>query len=625
MLQDLPLLKKSLPTWVIFCFETALIVISWVISCFVLGKVAGTYDKGILQLYPLPLCLLLFAVIIFFARFRTFRHIIRYNRVQDFVKIALLIATAHLFTCLATWMLNYKEPDKILIYIILLSLILSSSAVVFARMLIRFFYDLLMEPESGGLSNIIIIGATDVGLRIKHIIDTDYSSSLRVVGFIEEDTGNKGKKIEGIGIFSTRDNLRNLIVKMGIDEVIFATHDLSPGIKAGLLNQLLEFDIRVKEVPPLSEWINSGFSFSQLEAINIEDLLNRDPVHIENDLLKSLCTGNTLMVTGAAGSIGSEIVRKLCRYRAKRIICIDQAETPVAELRAEIRLKFPATDSVFLIINIRDRNRLRNVLDKYPVDIIFHAAALKHVPLMEENIDEVVLTNIFGTINLVNLAVEKEVQKFVMISTDKAVNPTSVMGATKRIAEMYVQHIYEKYKTTQFIITRFGNVLGSNGSVIPVFKKQIQAGGPVTVTHPDIKRFFMTIPEACQLVLEAATMGNGSEIFVFEMGEPVRIADLAYKMIRLAGKIPGKDIRITYTGLRPGEKLYEELLGDGEVLQLTYHPKIRIATNNYRDYRHIEQQLELLRRNIYTDSLNLKQLVFECVSGDVEEPALNDA
>ena len=393
-----------------------------------------------------------------------------------------------------------------------------------------------------------------------------------------------GKKLEGINIYRSS-GLEQLLQRRTIDRLIIAKRDLPAERKREVVELGLKYDIAVLEVPRFESWINGELSVRQIRKVNIEDLLERDTIKLNEEELSKQILNKSVLVTGAAGSIGSEIVRQLTRFKPSKIVLFDQAESPLYDIELELREEFQFFDAEIVIGDMRDKERMENVFSVLRPDLVYHAAAYKHVPMMENNPSEAIKTNVFGTANVAELAVRYGAERFVMVSTDKAVNPTNVMGASKRIAEIYIQSLDKKSKTS-FITTRFGNVLGSNGSVIPRFKRQIEAGGPVTVTHPEITRYFMTIPEACQLVLQAGALGNGGEIFVFDMGESVKIVDLARKMIKLSGYKLGNDINISFTGLRPGEKLYEELLNVKENTLPTVHPRIMIA--KVREYSHSE-------------------------------------
>jgi len=476
-----------------------------------------------------------------------------------------------------------------------LSFLFQLVGLIMLRILIRFVIGLLQrEFTQRHRIRLLIYGSGELAQSLKKALEADPRGKYELIGFLEDDTKKVGKYIDGVRVYNATSNLRDTIITSGIEEVFIAINKLKPGRKALFIEELIVFDIKIKELPPLKNWYED-FTPDKLTSININDLLQRDPILLHNEEVKEICRHNVMLVTGAAGSIGSEIVRKLAENGANTVICLDQAETPLHELRLELAEKYQAVDLHYIVADIKDVRRLQQAFDRYRPEYVFHAAAYKHVPLMEENPYEAVYTNVEGTRRLADLAVKNGVSRFVMISSDKAVNPTNVMGATKRLAEAYVQALNASQQGTRFITTRFGNVLGSSGSVIKLFKQQIAKGGPVTVTHPDMVRYFMTIPEASQLVLEAAAMGRGGEVFVFDMGKEVRITDLAKSMIRLAGFIPDKDIKIEYTGTRPGEKLFEELFTGKDNLVDTHHPKIMIGKVQQYEYDDINAHLtELL-------------------------------
>jgi FlaA1/EpsC-like NDP-sugar epimerase len=431
----------------------------------------------------------------------------------------------------------------------------------------------------------------------------------------------KGKILKGIKILNFDTDMDTLVEKYDISQLIISIQNISSYKKREIIDKCLKYKVEVKVVPPIDHWLNGQLTTAQIKNVKIEQLLGRDVITLNKDIIASEVNGKHILVTGAAGSIGSELVRQILKFSPAHVILLDQAETPLHNLELEIRKQVndKSIQCTALLADIRDQVLLRKVFTDYPIEIIFHAAAYKHVPAIELNPLQALQVNILGTRNVADLADEFGVQKMVFISTDKAVNPTNVMGATKRVAEMYVQS-KNKISQTAYITTRFGNVLGSNGSVIPLFKRQIEQGGPITVTHPDVTRYFMTIPEACQLVLDAGVMGKGGEIFVFDMGDSVKIVDLAEKMIQLSGLTPGKDIKIEFTGLRPGEKLYEELLNDQESILPTHHDKIMIARVIEYEYTKISQsiiemeQKARLSPDNHEMVLMLKSLVPEYIS-----------
>ncbi len=445
-----------------------------------------------------------------------------------------------------------------------------------------------------------------------------------IIAFIDDNNSKVNKTLEGIPVLSREKALNlNYTRRYQVSQLIIAIQKLDPNHRREVVETGLEIGLQVKVLPGIDKWINGQLSSSQLRQVHIEELLERDPIRLDNNKISNDVHNKVILVTGAAGSIGSEIVRQLLQYQPARVILVDQAESPLYDLQFEIKtdekLRHVFEKALFLVANVKDNFRMEQIFATYKPQIVYHAAAYKHVPLMEENPYEAVLVNVFGTKTIADLAVKYNARKFVMVSTDKAVNPTNVMGATKRIAEIYTQCIGNGH--TQFITTRFGNVLGSNGSVIPIFKKQIEKGGPVTLTHKEIIRYFMTIPEACNLVLEAGAMGQGGEIFVFDMGKPVRIFDLARKMIQLSGFIPEKDIKIIETGLRPGEKLFEELLTNNENILHTHHPKImraRVESFNRKNIEHALNNLgsALIEKDIFLLVSKMKDMVPEYISNN---------
>ena len=508
---------------------------------------------------------------------KTYKGIIRYTSTRDTVRILLTLLLGSGFMALS----NVVSFQMIGIYmvpfsIIIIEFLLSVFIMVTGRLVVKVIYMELKNPTSEK-TGVLIYGAGEAGLITKRTLDRDKGTKYKVIAFVDDDPNKSGKKLEGITIHPIT-TLEKLLNKRDIKHLIIAIQNITPERKQIIIEAGLTHKINVFNVPPVSSWINGQLSFKQIRKVNIEDLLGRDPIQLHLQDIKKEIFNKTILVTGAAGSIGSEMVRQILPFAPKKIILVDIAESPLYELELELKDQSEInTQKVEAVIgDIRNKDRMRNVFNSFHPEIVFHAAAYKHVPLMEMNPSESILNNVLGTKIIADLSNEFDVKKFVMISTDKAVNPTNIMGATKRIAEIYTQSMNSISKT-KFITTRFGNVLGSNGSVIPRFRKQIENGQTLTITHPDITRYFMTISEACQLVLEAGAMGEGGEIFIFDMGIPVKIDDLAKKMIQLSGLELGKDIQIKYTGLRPGEKLFEELLANEENTLPTHHKKIMIA------------------------------------------------
>jgi len=475
------------------------------------------------------------------------------------------------------------------------------------RFIVKAIYFELKNPAKEKTS-VIIFGAGESGIITKRTLDRDAGTKYKVLAFIDDEKKKIGKKLEGVTIYPFL-KLEELLKNNAVANVIISAQNLAPKRKQEIIELCLNYNTKILNVPPVSNWINGELSFKQIKKINIEELLGRTPILLNELNIRTQLSGKIILITGAAGSIGGEIVRQVIKYNPKQLLLVDQAESPLHELELELRDKFHFSSFEIIIGDIRNKERMENVFRTFHPQLVYHAAAYKHVPMMENNASEAILTNVAGTMIVADLSAKYKVEKFVMISTDKAVKPSNVMGASKRIAEIYIQSL-NKAAEVKFITTRFGNVLGSNGSVIPRFKQQIESGGPVTITHPEITRFFMTIPEACQLVLEAGAMGNGGEIFIFDMGKSVKIVDLAEKMIKLSGLTLGKDIQIIFTGLRSGEKLYEELLNDNENGLPTHHPQIMIAKVKEYDFPIIAKDINelVLLFNVQNNEIIVKKM-----------------
>ena len=517
---------------------------------------------------------------------------------------------------------DYFLPNSILVIASLTAVFLLVSYRILVR---RVFIYIQSGLEPQEKSNCVIFGAGEGGIIAFHAINNDSKSKLRVVAFLDDDKKKEGKNIDGIRIYAGIDELEEFAERFGVNTLIIAIRDLPVKRKNEILDECIRLGINVSVVPLIEEWVNGRFNAGEIREFKIEDLLQRDQILLDNPQIKMDLMDKVVLVTGAAGSIGSELCRQISHYSPKLLVMLDIAESPLYDIEQEFKEQFPTCRISIVLGDIRNHNKIKGIYEKFKPQVVFHAAAYKHVPMVESYPEEAIQSNVIGTKILADLAVLSKVEKFVFVSTDKAVNPTNVMGASKRAAEMYVQglnqYLEEYYPKlqTKFITTRFGNVLGSNGSVIPLFKKQILNGGPVCVTHPEITRYFMTIREACQLVLEAGIMGMGGEIYVFDMGEPVKIYDLAKKMIQLSGKVIEQDIEIQFTGLRQGEKLYEELLNDFETVKITHHPKIKIAQVKPSFYNEVDSQIsifqEMIGKNSDTDLVrHLKILVPEFIS-----------
>ncbi len=604
------------PRWIIFSLDLTCTVFS---LCFAY-LLRFNLDISLIDMTELSRNMLIMAVIssIVFFSIKTYAGIIRYTSAQDSFRILFAIIISNAIFAFANVILVSTGKPQIIPYTVLIINGLTSFLLLITyRVLVKYFF-IYVKNIKIDKRRVIVYGAGDVGLAAKRTLDHDQKVSMNVVAFIDDDERKAGKVIDSIRIYHTSD-LNNLLDEEKIDDLIIADPTLVSEQKNLIVDLCLEHNIKILILPPVESWVNGQINTRQIQNIRIEDLLDRESIVIQNEVINGQLSGKRILVTGAAGSIGSEIVRQVSRFQPQMIILNDQSETPLHDMQLELQENNMTNNFHSFIGDVRDQCRMDLLFKTFKPHYVYHAAAYKHVPMMEHNPAEAVRTNVMGTRIIADLAVKYGVKKFVMISTDKAVNPTNVMGASKRIAEIYVQSLYHSYKNkdnataengkprlngsseapvaTKFITTRFGNVLGSNGSVIPRFKAQIQKGGPITVTHPDITRYFMTIPEACRLVLEAGSMGEGGEIFIFDMGKSVKIVELAKRMIRLSGLIPNQDVAIEFTGLRPGEKLYEELLNDLENTIPTHHKKIMVA--RVREYnfeninRHIEELISL--------------------------------
>ena len=528
-----------------------------------------------------------------FLYFQSYAGIIRHTSIEDAILILKAVFAGSLGAVAVSGVirntLGFEHVFNLSASILIIDFFICLFWMVILRFFVKSFYESFVNQFKPTIG-VLIYGAGYTGMLTKNVFQTDRSTNYKILGFIDDNESKIGKTIEGIKVYSLPEVLDKFVGSNDGMEVIMAINNMSAKSKRKISDIFLDRGVVVKALPPVDKWVEGEFAMNQIHNVKIEDLLGREVIQMNNKRIGEEISGKVILVTGAAGSIGSEIVRQLIAYFPAKLVLVDQAESALYDLEYELAGKVPT--NVQLIVNVADvsdTRRVSKIFKNHQPDIIFHAAAYKHVPLMENNPYEAIKTNVIGTRILAELASEVGVDKFVMVSTDKAVNPTNVMGATKRLAEMYTQSMNQiEGVKTKFIATRFGNVLGSNGSVIPLFKKQIERGGPVTVTHPEITRYFMTIPEACELVLEAATMGQGGEVFVFDMGESVKIIDLAKKMITLSGLRVDKDIEIRYTGLRPGEKLYEELLNNDENTLPTHHPKILIAEVNTPSYAYME-------------------------------------
>lgn len=630
--------KKYLSVWVILAFDL-IIVFGLYIFSFLLRY---RFNFGILEnkfywLYIGWEGLIAKALVItsvyamFFLYFKTYRGILRHTTIHEayvilkscvFSVLVLLSFSLFIHFFFGGYLNQHKDS---VLYLPKIVLVLHSLGVIAAlliyRIIIKEVFTKYFKSKVKETYKVIIYGAGSSGMITLNALKSDQNTLYNIVGFIDDDPNKVGKKIEEFTIFNKKNGFKK-IIKEGVDQIIISIQNLDTKKKREIIKDCLKFNVEIKDVPPVENWINEELTTNQIKKVKVEDLLGRKPIKLDSQNIFSEVKGKTILVSGAAGSIGSEIVRQLIHFKPYRVIGIDQAESFLYNLQVEIKTNAPQFfDCVdFVIANVKEKDRIEEIFNQYKPDIVYHAAAYKHVPLMEEYPFEAFNINVLGTKNLADLSIAYKATKFVMVSTDKAVNPTNVMGATKRIAEIYTQSLQEIQKDTHFITTRFGNVLGSNGSVIPLFKKQIENGGPITLTHKDITRYFMTIPEACNLVLEAGAMGAGGEIFVFDMGESIKIYDLAINMIKLSGLEPFIDIDIQEVGLRPGEKLYEELLNSKENTLPTHHEKILIAEvrkENNTLTNTLILKMQLLNRNQEFELIKLmKEIVPEFKSNN---------
>jgi FlaA1/EpsC-like NDP-sugar epimerase len=608
------------PKYVIFLLDLGATVTALFIAILIQQNVSLAATNWEHVLNATLLMLLVNALV--FTTTKSYTGIVRYTGVQDALRIAIAVGlSSFIILVINTVALGVSSILSMTTLVIVLYTIFSFLFLISYRVLIKYLFAYAKNYKMQKKS-VVIFGAAATGVATQRVLENDGLANIQVIAFIDDDRKKGSKNLNGAPIVSFNE-FKEMVAIKPVDELIIATYTLPTKRKNEVVDFCLDHDIKVLSVPAYSKWAEGKFSSRQLQSIKIEDLLERDPIQINNNEIKAQIKGKRILVTGAAGSIGSEIVRQLIPYSPEVIILCDQAETPLHNLELELKENGTRINCISYLADVTNKTRMEKLFEEFEPQYVYHAAAYKHVPMMELCPTEAVRNNVIGVKIIAELSIQHKVERFVMISTDKAVNPTNVMGASKRMAEMYVQALSNQPElATKFITTRFGNVLGSNGSVIIRFKEQIEKGGPVTVTHPNITRYFMTIPEACQLVLEAGSMGNGGEIFVFDMGKPVAIADLARKMIRLYGLIPNIDVNITYIGLRPGEKLYEELLNDAENTTQTYHEKILIAQVREVSFELVKQntlELETILSTTNDEMLlvgKMKELVPEYISNN---------
>lgn len=596
-----------LPRWGVLLLDLLIVMLAFVISTFIGENVVGYNFATKLPIWE-QAAILLVVQCIFFWVFHTYSGILRYSTFIDTMKAALSVGATGTILVVINKIIEYAVPNQnapFLTTVLLIYIFVGVTLLFGWRVIIKTVFEYISH-HGHGVQSVLIYGTKSAGLSIAKMLQSNMESSYRPVGFISDFRDDTQHHLLGLKVYPINDELISMMKEKNINSIIISPLKMKELNPLKDLSVFMENNIRILTTPYFTDYSpkseNAARKIGRIESIQVEDLLERPAIKINTNNVEAILANQVVLVTGGAGSIGSEIVRQVASFKPQAIILMEIAESPLHDLTVDLRRKHPDLQFIPIISDVRNVDMVDEVFTEYHPTVVFHAAAYKHVPLMEDFPTQAIMANVLGTKNMADMAIKYNAKRFVMISTDKAVNPTNVMGASKRIAEIYVQSLFlkqvrENTNCTKFITTRFGNVLGSNGSVVPFFKKQIAEGGPVTVTHPDIIRYFMTIPEATCLVLEAATLGNGGEIFCFDMGHPVRIADLAKNMIRLAGFVPGKDIEITYTGLRPGEKLYEELLNQKETTLPTSNEKILVAKVREYDFDVIATQINTLIEN----------------------------
>ncbi len=616
--------KHSLPRWMVLAIDLFVVYITFTFAYLLrynLDPFVFSMGVALKQGFFVSIVYLGFMFL-----YKSYSGLIRQTTVKDTFVLGITTISAVFVLYAITYIsrgISIESFFNISFAILTIHYVTVTVSLTFFRVFIKMFYVFVSVPTSNK-KNVLIFGSGNTGLIVRRVIQGDPRSSYQLKGFIDDDPKLQGKKVDGYPVYSAKVLNKEFINSEGISVFIFAIKDISPQKKKEVLELVIELGLEVFDTPLFDQWLNGDLKVKQLRKVELEDLLGRDPITLDLLRIEKGLRNKTILVTGAAGSIGSEIVRQLLKFDYRQLILVDQAETPSFFLNNELRGKYPDANYKLIIGDITNEQKMEFVFRRYKPEIVFHAAAYKHVPVMEANPHESFRTNVGGTKIVSDLAIKYKVEKFVMISSDKAVNPTNVMGATKKVCELLV-HAQAKRSDikTKFITTRFGNVLGSNGSVIPLFRKQIAEGGPLTITHPDITRFFMTIPEACQLVLEAGFMGKGGEIFIFDMGKPIKILDIAIKLIQLSGLVPYEDIEIKYTGLRPGEKLYEELFSDAEQQLMTHNPKISIAKVADADFECIIPKINSTLSDIYNKTgTEVIEAMMDIVPGYVSDYAV---
>lgn len=612
-----------LPRWAILAFDFVIILISLLATKIIVSKISNQpFEFNFSTTEMLIICV----NVAFFILYRTYAGLIRHSTFLDAVRFLVATVSTVIVILVAYYVYYiYKHIEIIFIPQLLIYSVISFCGLFLFRIIVKQVFETYLNYSTKEDEiNVLVYGTDENAISIASALKSEKPNRYNVLGFIDKSFKNNSKQILGLPIHSVTRNIALTLRIHKAQALILADKTITQQESIALIDKCLDYNLKVYRAPLLSDIEDNKNVTSQIEKIQIEDILERAPIKLDNKLVAKEIFNKCVLVTGGAGSIGSEIVRQIAGYKPKALIIVDQAESPLHEIHLEIKSNFPDVNYLAVVCDVRDNDKIKNVFITHMPDIVYHAAAYKHVPLMENHPAEAIYANVLGTKNVADLSQEFGAEKFVMVSTDKAVNPSNVMGASKRIAEIYVQALQEQSnrnlkKSTGFVTTRFGNVLGSNGSVVPLFKRQIEEGGPITITHPDIIRYFMTISEACQLVIEAGAMGNGGEVFIFDMGEAVKIIDLAKKIIRLAGYTPYKEIDIKVIGLRPGEKLYEELLNDKSSTLPTYNNKIMIAKMQAYDFKTINKDVAELLRLAHTQNKNeivkkMKEIVPEFLS-----------
>ena len=619
---------QYMPRWIIFFIDVFLVVLSSVFTFLIVKSLRVSFYTTLD--IPVRYSIIVFINIIFFLVFKTYSGIIRHSTFIDGIKLLYSSVCSFLTLVAINYITYYAIGKKIYLFpSLVLNFIITFLALFLFRIFVKFIFDnLIVEKHFSNLIQGVIYGSDANAITVANALKSEKPLRFNIIGFIDKKNKDISKTILDIPILNSRKKISVVLRSINAEAIIMADNSLSKEEKLRIVDECLESNVNVYTAPTVANWENEMEISKKVMNFQIQDLLERSSIVLDQKPIFNQLKNKTILITGAAGSIGSEIVRQVIHFDPKKIIILDQAETPLHYLKEELLALNYDVKIRTVICDIRDKPTLKEIFKRYSPEVVFHAAAYKHVPMMEENPSQAIITNVLGTKNTADLSLEFGVANFVFISTDKAVNPSNIMGASKRIAEKYIQSLFFNLKgdgkaKTKFITTRFGNVLGSSGSVVPLFTEQIQNGGPITITHPDIIRYFMTIPEACQLVLEAGAMGKGGEIFIFDMGKPVKIIDLANKMIRLAGLVPEQDIKIKIVGLRPGEKLYEELLNDNSKTLPTHNNKILIVEDTFIDFSILSKEIDALTvlANEYDNNslvLKMKRIVPEFISMNSE-------